>query len=119
MGQQKAVLTTTQEAVELYRALAERSEAAFRSYLALNLNNLGLLQSSLGQREAALVTTQEAVKHCRALAEQSPEAFGPALSGILNNRGDVLHQLGRDAEGDDVMREAESLNAHFAELGRS
>ena len=115
----ETALATTLEAVRLYRALADRSPEVFLPALTTSLSNLGKMQRAMEQHEAALATTLEAVRLYRALADRNPEAFLPDLAGNLTNLGRLLQQLGRGAEGDAAMREAEALKARVEELQRS
>jgi hypothetical protein len=78
-------LAVAEEAVGLYRALAEARPDAFTRDLALSLNNLANRLSDLGRREEALSAANEAVRLRRALAEARPDAFTPDLAQSLNN----------------------------------
>ena len=77
LGQREAALQATQEAVDIFRRLAEARPDAFLPDLALSLNNLGAMQSALGRREDALQATQEATDIRRRLAEARPDASSP------------------------------------------
>jgi hypothetical protein len=58
---QGEALASTREAVDLYRTLPQARPDAFLTDLAMNLNNLGIMQSELGQRQDALTSTREAL----------------------------------------------------------
>ncbi|MFF0061389.1 hypothetical protein ACFYRC_07545, partial [Streptomyces sp. NPDC005279] len=73
------------EAVEIRRALAQASPAAYLPDLAMSLNNLSIRQSDTGDRDAALASITEAVEIRRALAQASPAAYLPDLAMSLNN----------------------------------
>ena len=75
LGQREDALKATQEAVDIYRKLAEKRPDAFLPDLAMSLNNLGKMLSELGQREDALKATQEAVDIYRKLAEKRTRRF--------------------------------------------
>jgi tetratricopeptide (TPR) repeat protein len=111
LGEREAALAATREAVELYRALAERTPDAFQPGLAMSLNNLGLVLSNVGQREAALAVTREAVELRRALAARNPDAFQPELATSLNNLGLMLSNVGQQEAALAATREAEQLRA--------
>ncbi|HRI68216.1 MAG TPA: tetratricopeptide repeat protein [Polyangium sp.] len=87
-------LAAMQEAVGIYRQLAEGRPGAYLPNLASSLNNLGIRQSDLGQREAALASTQEAVAIRRKLSAQRPETLLPELALSLNNLGKAQSALG-------------------------
>ena len=106
LGRREEALAATQEAVSLYRRLAEQAPDAFSPDLAMSLNNLGNRLSDLGRREEALAATQEAVSLYRRLAELAPDAFIPVLAGSLNNLGSDLSALGRREEALVAAREA-------------
>jgi tetratricopeptide (TPR) repeat protein len=87
MGRREEALQATQEAVDLYRRLAEQHPDAFLPDLAASLNNLGARLSEMGRRAEALQATQEAVDLYRRLAEQHPDAFLPDLAASLAQPG--------------------------------
>src|SRR6185503_12116705 len=73
LGRLEEALSTTYEAVEIYRKLA-RTEA-FLPNLAGSLSNLGNTLSNLSSLEDALSATHEAVGIYRKLAHSRPDAF--------------------------------------------
>ncbi|MCS7324962.1 MAG: tetratricopeptide repeat protein, partial [Thermoflexales bacterium] len=79
VGQREAALQATQEAVSLYRQLAQANPQAFLPDLAASLHNLGARLSEVGQREAALKAALESVSIRRQLARDNPRAFLPRL----------------------------------------
>ena len=93
------------EAVELYRALAEASPAAYTPDLAMSLNNLANRFSAVGEQDEALVAAREAVELYRGPAETSPAAYTPRLAGSLNNLADILSADGRSEEAQAVFVE--------------
>ncbi len=115
LGRREEALKATQEAVELYRALAQSNPDAFQPDLAMSLNNLGLGLSELGNREEALKATQEAVELRRALAQSNPDAFQPDLAMSLNNLGAMLSELGRREEALKATQEAVELYRALAQ----
>jgi hypothetical protein len=115
LGRRAEALQATQEAVDLYRRLAEQHPDAFLPYLAASLNNLGLRLSEMGRRAEALQATQEAVEIRRPLAAQHPDAFLPDLAASLNNLGLWLSEMGRRAEALQATQEAVDLYRRLAE----
>ena len=83
VGDKRAALAPTQEAVTIYRRLAEAEPAAYLPALATALNNLGIRLSEVGDKRAALAPTQEAVTIRRRLAEAEPAAYLPDLAMAL------------------------------------
>jgi tetratricopeptide (TPR) repeat protein len=114
LGRQEEALTATQEAVKIYRQLAQQNPQAFLPYLATSLNNLGAMLSALGRREEALKATQESVDIRRKLAKQNPQAFLPDLATSLNNLGAMLSALGRREEALAATQEAADLYRDLA-----
>jgi tetratricopeptide (TPR) repeat protein len=69
LGRREEALAATQEAVDIYRRLAQTRLDAFLPDLAVSLNSSGIRLSDLGRREEALAATQEAVDIKRRLAQ--------------------------------------------------
>jgi len=115
LGRREEALTATEEAVGIYRQLAQENPQAFLPYLAMSLNNLGNRLSALGRREEALTATQEAVDIRRRLAEQNPQAFLPDLAMSLNNLGRMLSALGRREEALTATQEAVGICRRLAQ----
>ena len=105
-GHRKEALAPTQEAVEIYRGLADPetgNPAAYLPDLAGSLNNLGSRLSEAGSRKEALAPTQEAVEHLPGLADPetgNPAAYLPDLAMSLNNLG---IRLSRPAAGKEAL----------------
>ena len=93
LGRREEALTAAEEAVRLYRALAEARPDAFIPDLALSLNTLAAMLSALGRREEALTAAEEAVRLYRALAEARSDAFIPDLAGSLWVLGDPYGEI--------------------------
>ncbi|MCY7332310.1 MAG: tetratricopeptide repeat protein [Pseudanabaena sp. CAN_BIN31] len=73
-----------QEALQIYRELANQNRDAFLPDVANTLNNLGLLHST-NEIEIALAEYQEALQIYRELANQNRDAFLPYVAITLNN----------------------------------
>jgi tetratricopeptide (TPR) repeat protein len=115
LGRREEALTATQEAVDIYRGLAQVNPQVFLPDLATSLNNLGNRLSDLGRREEALTATQEAVDIRRKLAEQNRQAFLPDLAMSLNNLGRALSALGRREEALAATEEAVEIRRKLAQ----
>src|SRR5215831_4502698 len=115
LGRREEALAASQEAVAIYRRLAETRPDAFLPDLASSLNNLGIRLSNLGRREEALAASQEAVAIRRRLAETRPDAFLPDLASSLNNSGAMLSNLGRREEALAASQEAVAIYRRLAE----
>jgi tetratricopeptide (TPR) repeat protein len=115
LGRREEALKAAEEAVRLYRALAEASPDIFLPDLAMSLNNLANRLSDLGRREEALKAAEEAVRLYRALAEARIDAFIPNLAGSLNNLANRLSDLGRREEALAAAEEAVRLRRALAD----
>ena len=116
LGRREDALAASQEAVDIYRRLAELRPDAFLPNLATSLNNTGAMLSNLGRREDALAASQEAVDIYRRLAELRPDAFLPNLATSLNNTGAMLSNLGRREDALAASQEAVDIYRRLAEL---
>ncbi len=95
IGQREKAFSAAEEAVGLYRALAEARPGAFTPGLPMSLHTFANMLSALGRREEALTAAGEAVGLYRALAEARPDAFTTHLAGSLGNLANRLSALGR------------------------
>jgi tetratricopeptide (TPR) repeat protein len=114
LGRREEALAASQEAVDIYRRLAQTRPDAFLPDLASSLNNLGGDLSNLGRREEALAASQEAVDIYRRLAQTRPEAFLPDLAQSLNNVGVMLSNLGRREDALAATQEAADIRRRLA-----
>ena len=85
LGRREEALAAIQEAVTIFRELAEARPDAFVPDRAGSLNNLAGRLAELGRREEALAAGQEAVTVFRELAAARPDAFRPDLALSLTN----------------------------------
>ena len=115
LGRREEALAAAEEAVRLYRTLAQARPDAFMPDLAGSLNNLAARLSDLGRREEALAAVEEAVRLYRTLAQARPDAFMPDLAGSLNNLANMLSDLGRREEALAAAEEAVRLYRTLAQ----
>ena len=104
----------SQEAVGLYRELAEATPMVCTPKLAGALNDLAAFLSGLGRSGEALEVSQEAVGLYRELAEATPEVYTPKLAMSLGNLAAFLSGLGRLGEALEVSQEAVGLYRDLA-----
>ena len=100
LGRREEALSAINEAVTIYRRLADARPDAFLPDHAASLNNQSNVLNDLGRRGDALAVIGEAVSVYRTLAEARPDAFLPDLAASLNNRANRLRELGR---GEDAL----------------
>jgi len=105
VGRSGEALEVAQEAVDLYRELAQASPAAYTPNLAGALNNLAKFLSEVGRSGEALEVAQEAVDLYRVLAQASPAAYTPDLARSLSNLATILSEEGQYEEALNVFIE--------------
>jgi hypothetical protein len=93
-GDRAGALASAQEAVTIYRRLAQVNPAAYELELATSLNNLAGFLSKTGDRSGAMAPAQEAVTICLRLAQVNPAAYETYLAGSLNNLAGFLSEVG-------------------------
>ncbi len=96
-----------QEAVRIYRNLAELHPNTCEPFLAGSLANLATILGGLGYLEEALDKAEEAVTIYRKLAGRHPDALRPYLAGSLSNVAKFLGELGRYEEA--LLRSEEAV----------
>jgi len=90
----------------LYRSLADKNPEAYTPELAMTLNNLGILYSSLSNYEEAEKALNEALTLYRSLADKNPEAYTPELAMTINNLGNLYRRLSNYEEAEKKYKEA-------------
>jgi len=71
------------EALGLYRALAQNNPSAYHPDVAMTLNNLAVLYRARNELEKAEEAYNEALGLYRALAQNNPSAYGIALAKTI------------------------------------
>jgi tetratricopeptide (TPR) repeat protein len=74
-----------EEALKIRRDLAKQNAEAYLPYLAMTLNDLGVLDGSEDRTEDARLHYEEALQLYRQLAQQEPDMYSRYLAGTLNN----------------------------------
>ena len=115
LGRRDDATGPTEEAVDIYRRLAEANPAAWEPDLAGSLNNLSNRLAEAGRRDEGLATAEEAVGIYRRLAEADPAAWEPDLATSLNNLSIRLAEAGRRDEGLAAVEEAVGIRRRLAE----
>jgi tetratricopeptide (TPR) repeat protein len=85
LGQREEALSAIQEAVELYRGLAQRNPDAFLPNLAGSLNNLGQQLNEMDKSEEALVSFEKALDTLWPFFEDHPLAFMRNTAIMISN----------------------------------
>ncbi|QTR50432.1 tetratricopeptide repeat protein [Candidatus Thiothrix anitrata] len=109
----RAAETLYTETLSILRELAKDNPAVYQSYVAMTLNNLGILVAADSQRrkEAETIYT-EALTLRRQLAKDNPAVYQPDVAMTLNNLGILV------ADGSQRRKEAETLYTEALTLRR-
>jgi tetratricopeptide (TPR) repeat protein len=95
VGRREEALAAIDEAVRLYRALAEARPDAFTEDLAQSLNNLAARRAAIGMLAEALAASEEAVDLYRTLLSGKPNVVSPGLAMALTTLSVRLGAVGR------------------------
>jgi tetratricopeptide (TPR) repeat protein len=77
----------SEEALKIYRVLAQRQPETYLPHVAITLNNLGIFDSDRKRMKEARREYEEALKLYRQLAEKEPATFLPLPSGDAQQPG--------------------------------
>jgi predicted Zn-dependent protease with MMP-like domain/tetratricopeptide (TPR) repeat protein len=113
-GRLADALPVTQEAVTLYRELADELPDRYRPELAAALSDLGDRFRELGRPADAFPVTEEAVAIRRELGAALPDRYRPGLAASLSNLGVRFAELGRPADALPVTQEAVAIRRELA-----
>lgn len=100
----------------LLRERAKSDPAAYLPYVAMVLNNLGILYSDTQRLAEAEKAYQEAVQAYRELAQQNPAAYLPYLAKILNNLADFYKASKHSKEANKLYRELDDIRHQLESL---
>jgi len=89
-----------EEALKIYRELAQKNPDSYLPYVAMTLNNLAILDRDQNRMEAARKGFQEALKIRRELAKTNPHTYLPGVADTLND----LAFLDRDQNRPEAAR---------------
>lgn len=105
-----------QEALALYRGLAEQNRTVYLPDVAMTLNNLATLVSDdSSRRQEAEEYCQEAIAIYRTLVQQSPSQYSPDLARILIVTSFLKLELKEYEQAKQLLEEAESLIRPYTE----
>ena len=68
-----------EEALKIYRELAEKEPETYLPYVPATLNNLGILDRAQNRPEEARKAFEEALKIYKSFAKQDPDQFSPLV----------------------------------------
>jgi tetratricopeptide (TPR) repeat protein len=76
-----------EEALKIYRQLAQQNPGMYLPYLAITLNDLGNLDRFQNRTDDACQHYEDALKSFRQLAQQNPDVYLPSVAETLNLLG--------------------------------
>jgi tetratricopeptide (TPR) repeat protein len=117
LGRLEQALAPIDEAVAIYRQLAEAGPDTYLKWLAGALYDQSGRLAGLQRWEQALAPIDEAVAIYRQLAEAGPDTYRPALAGALYDQSGRLAGLGRLEEALAPIDEAVAIYRQLAEAG--
>ena len=97
-----------EEALQIYRQLAQENRGANLPYLAMVLNDLGILDGIQNRTDDAREHYEEALKLYHQLAQQNPDAYLPYLAITLNDLANL----------DGIQRRTDDAREHYEESAR-
>jgi tetratricopeptide (TPR) repeat protein len=95
-----------EEAVAIYRGIAETDPEAHMSGLAVALRDLATVRLHAGLEKTAADAAEEAVKLYRPLAEKLPHVYRLDLCSALVVLSETTYRMGRTSQALDAAREA-------------
>ncbi|KAB5589406.1 hypothetical protein CTheo_7146 [Ceratobasidium theobromae] len=107
-------IQVSQEAVQIYRQLANDHPTAYSVELGQSLHNLAVDLSDLDRHEEAVTTVTEAVEIHRGLATNNPTVYTPELAGSLIDLSVYLRDLARHEQAHAAAQEAVELSRRFS-----
>jgi tetratricopeptide (TPR) repeat protein len=113
--QLEAAVEAYQQALAIYRQLAQQQPQVYEPYLAGTLTNLGVALRGLRRWEAAVEAYEEALAIYRQLAQQQPQVYEPYLATTLNNLGVALRGLRRLEAAVEAYEEALAIYRQLAQ----
>ncbi len=103
-----------QEALTIYRRLAQQNPEAYLPYLAVTLNNVGSIERMQNHPDAARQDYAESLSINRQLAQRDPAKYLPNMAMILNEYGMLDATQGRIDESRAHYEEALKINRELA-----
>ena len=115
LGRREDALAASEEAVTIYRQLAQTWPDTLLPDLAGSLNTRSVCLSDLGRREDALAAIEEALTIYQQLTQTAPDAFLPNLATSLINQSACLSGLGRREDALAAIEEALTIYRQLAQ----
>jgi len=104
-----------EEALQIYRKLAEKNPDVYLTYVAAILINLGVLLSANNEMGGAKKAYEEALQIYRKLAEKKTYVYLPDMATTLNNLGNLLSANNEMGGAKKAYEEALQIRRKLAE----
>ncbi len=114
-GRNPEALEAIEEAVTIWRRLAQDNPARFEFGLTSSLTNWATILSDAGRNSKALEASEKAVTIWRRLAQDNPARFKPDFAMSINNQAGFLSDAGRNPEALEAIEEAVTIRRHLAQ----
>jgi CHAT domain-containing protein len=111
----EAAVEAYEEALAIYRQLAQQQPEEYEPYLAATLNGLGTALRGLRRWEAAVEAYEEALAIYRQLAQQQPQVYEPDVAGTLTNLGIALSDWRRLEAAVEAYQQALAIYRRLAQ----
>jgi CHAT domain-containing protein/Tfp pilus assembly protein PilF len=111
----EAAVEAYEEALAIYRQLAQQQPEEYEPYLAATLNGLGTALCGLRRWEAAVEAFQQALAIYRQLAQQQPQVYEPDVAGTLTNLGIALSDWRRLEAAVEAYQQALAIYRRLAQ----
>lgn len=119
IGRYDDALTAVEEAVELFRDLADTDTGAGLADLAAGSHNLARALGAVGRWDEAVAAGQEAVTLYRRLARDRPATYSADLGKALNNLAVGMTEVGKRPDAVALLDEAIDLFRRVSEANTS
>lgn len=113
-GRYEEAETAYEEALALFRQLAESQAGHYQEAVAATLNNLSALYLEWNAGQKAIATLTASLGICRRLANENPQRHGPALARTLSNAGNLYTAFNNPEKAEEAYREALQVRARLA-----
>jgi hypothetical protein len=104
-----------EEALQIYRSLAQENPAAYLPDVAMTLNNLANLQKDKNEFGSAQEKYEEALQIYRALAQENPAAYLPDVAMTLNNLANLQKAKNEFGSAQEKYEEALQIRRSLAQ----
>ena len=103
-----------EEALKMYRELANKNPEKYLPDVAGSLNNLGILLKDINELKQAQTYYEEALVIFQELAKRNPEAYLPYVAMSLNNLGVLFSDINEFKKAQTLLEEALQIYRELA-----